>query len=82
MKDESNFSCFVDGREVRYDFKSNSNLDTFKLQYEKWLIDNNYDLEKVKTITALIFLNMSALHEEELGNLLFFKSKQMLSEVL
>jgi len=82
LKDESNFSCFVDGREVRYDFKSNSNLDTFKLQYEKWLIDNNYDLEKVKTITALIFLNMSALHEEELGNLLFFKSKQMLSEVL
>ena len=82
LKDESNFSCFVDGFDVRYDFKSNSNLDEFKLEYEKWLIDNGYDLEKVRTITALIFLNMSALHEEVLGNMLFFKSKLMLSEVL
>ena len=32
-------------------------------------------------ITALIFLNMSPLHEKEFGDMLFFKSKQMLQEI-
>ena len=39
------------------------------------------DLDKVKTITSLIFLNMAPLHEKEFGDLLFFKSKQMLQEL-
>ena len=39
------------------------------------------DLDKVKLITALIFLNMSPLHEREFGDMLFFKSKQMLQEI-
>ena len=56
-------------------------LDKFKPIYEKWIIKNGYDLGKVKLITSLIFLNMSPLHEREFGNLLFFKSKQMLQEI-
>jgi hypothetical protein len=56
-------------------------LDEFKLVYEKWIVDNGYDLDKVKTITSLIFLNMAPLHEKEFGDLLFFKSKQMLKEI-
>ena len=39
---------------------------------------NGYDLNKIKTITSLIFLNMAPLHEKEFGDLLFFKSKEML----
>jgi len=78
MKDSSNFSCYVDEEMVTYDYKSEPKLDEFKLVYEKWIVDNGYDLDKVKTITSLIFLNMAPLHEKEFGNLLFFKSKQML----
>ena len=37
-----------------------------------------YDLEKIKKITSLIFLNMAPLHEKEFGDMLFFKSKVML----
>ena len=48
---------------------------------EKVLAQNEYDLDKVKTITSLIFLNMAPLHEKEFGDLLFFKSKQMLQEL-
>ena len=81
MKDSSNFSCYVDEEMVTYDYKSEPKLDEFKLVYEKWIVDNGYDLDKVKTITSLIFLNMAPLHEKEFGDLLFFKSKQMLKEI-
>ena len=49
--------------------------------YETWIIDNGYNINKVKSITTLIFLNMSPLHEKEFGDLLFFKAKQMLQEL-
>ena len=81
MKDSSNFSCYVDEEMVTYDYKSESKLNQFKVVYEEWVVDNGYDLDKVKTITSLIFLNMAPLHEKEFGDLLFFKSKQMLQEL-
>ena len=49
--------------------------------YEAWLEAGGYDLKKVKLITSLIFLNMAPLHEKELGDLLFFKSKKMMEEL-
>ena len=81
MKDEQNFSCFIDKDIVEYQYVSSDKLNQFKDTYEKWVIDSNYDLNKVKSITSLIFLNMSALHEEVFGNVLFFKAKQMLQEI-
>tara|TARA_R110000737_G_scaffold112947_1_gene146087 strand:- start:6064 stop:7971 length:1908 start_codon:yes stop_codon:yes gene_type:complete len=81
MKDSENFSCLIDQNVVNYNHKSDSMLDKFKPTYEKWITTSGYDLEKVKLITALIFLNMSPLHEREFGDMLFFKSKQMLQEI-
>ena len=81
MKSEENFSCFVDQNIVNYDYESQPILNEFKPIYERWIKDNNYDLDKVKLITSIIFLNMAPLHETEFGNLLFFKSKQMLQDI-
>jgi len=82
MKDDKNFSCFIDGNVVSYTYKSEPALNTFMPTYENWIVQNGYDLNKVKTITSLIFLNMAPLHEKEFGDLLFFKSKQMLQELI
>ena len=83
MKDSNNFSCYTDGSMVTYDYKSDPKLDQFKLAYENWIVyKSEYDLDKIKAITSLIFLNMAPLHEKEFGNLLFFKSKQMLQEII
>ena len=60
---------------------SASVLSKFKAIYEDWIIANNYDLNKVKTITALIFLNMSPLHDEKFGKMLWFKCIEILSNV-
>ena len=81
MKNNENFSCFIDKNVVSYNYKSEPILDKFKPIYENWITKNGYDLDKVKSITALIFLNMSPLHEKTFGDLLFFKSKQMLQEI-
>ncbi len=79
MKDENNFNCDDNGH---FSHGSTVNLDSYVNTYEDWIEANNFNLNKIKTLTALIFLNMSPLHEEEFGNLLFFKSKLMLDELL
>ena len=81
MKDDKNFSCLIDGDLVHYNYSSENTLDSFADTYQKWIIESGYDFNKVKFITSLIFLNMSALHEEVFGNLLFFKSKKLLQDL-
>ena len=78
MKNNNNFKCFVDGKNVNFEYKTDNMLDEFKNVYEKWILNMGYDLEKIKKITSLIFLNMAPLHEKEFGDMLFFKSKVML----
>jgi choline kinase/mannose-6-phosphate isomerase-like protein (cupin superfamily)/thiamine kinase-like enzyme len=66
---------------VNYSYKIPEALQKFTVSYEKWLIANGYDLDKVKMITGLIFLNMSPLHSDIFGKLLWFKSIEILSDV-
>jgi len=49
--------------------------------FEKWINDNNYDMKIIKIITSLIYLNMCALHEEPMDEILFFKSKLMFNDI-
>lgn len=82
MKDEDNIKLVEGLYSVTYEYEVNQNLSDFKKIYEKWLVVNGFDLEKVKLITALIFLNMSPLHDDKFSKLLWFKSIEMLSDIL
>jgi len=78
MKNEDNI-IFVQGDySVKYCYDVSANLIKFKNIYEEWIIDNGFDLNKVKLLTAIIFLNMSPLHDGKFGNMLWFKSIEML----
>lgn len=80
MKD-SNFVKINEGSTiVNYTFNLPNSLKQFKPEYEKWIIKNGYDLDKIKLITSLIFLNMSPLHDEKFGKMLWFKSIELLSD--
>lgn len=80
MKD-SNFVKINEGSTiVNYTFNLPNSLKQFKPEYEKWIIKNGYDLGKIKLITSLIFLNMSPLHDEKFGKMLWFKSIELLSD--
>lgn len=78
MKDDS-LSILSEGTSiVDYSIPTNEKLLKFKSIYEKWMEDEGFDLDKVKQITALIFLNMSPLHSEKFGKILWFKAIEML----
>jgi thiamine kinase-like enzyme len=75
----SSWSCSYSGEEASFEHERSPALEKFQKFYEDWLVSNDFNLDKVKTLTALIFLNMAPLHEKEFGDLCFFKSKLMLS---
>lgn len=72
---------FTEGSSViKYSHDTTNQLTEFIKSYEDWLINNNYDLNKVKLITGLIYLNMSPLHSNKFNKMLWFKSIEMLYE--
>ena len=66
---------------IDYGFNVPDELSQFKNEYEKWLINKGYDLNRIKLMTAIIFLNMSPLHSKDFSKMLWFKSIEMLSDV-
>ena len=62
---------------INFSYKEEKSLLDFKIYYENWIREQGYDLSKIRLITALIYLNMSPLHDEKFGKILWFKSIQM-----
>lgn len=58
------------------------NIKKSKEVYERWIVDEGYDLKKIKILTGLIFLSMSPLHEKPLDRFLFYFAKLWLYSVL
>lgn len=72
------FSFSRNMNEVRFDFlRKNINIEAEEL-FEKFCIENHYDFRKVKILTALIFLNIAALHHYPYCHMLFYLGKMML----
>ncbi len=76
------FSASVSGDHAYYDYFVKSDLLEVKEHYEQFLLDNNYDLRKIKIITSLIFLNMAPLHNAPFDNLLHGLGRSMLHKSL
>ena len=49
-------------------------------EFEKFVRENNYDLEKIKLLTAIIWLNMAPLYEGKFSEFLFYFGKYNLSQ--
>lgn len=70
------------GNEIRFDFNRKQILVECEEVFYKWLQNNGYDVIKVKLLTALIFLNICALHHAPYVFLLYGLGKQMLHDTL
>jgi hypothetical protein len=53
-----------------------------KRDFVNFLRESGYDIKKVEILTALIFLNIAALHHYPYSELLFYLGKTSLSEAL
>jgi len=80
MKEEDAVELVEGSTVVKYDYFVSEDLYEFREHYKDWIIENGFDLDKVKLITAIIFLNMSPLHDEKFAKMLWFKAIQLLSE--
>jgi len=57
------------------DLKCNYFLMQQLIDFDKFVVKNNYDVKKIKILTSLIWLNMSPLYEGKLAEFLFYFGK-------
>lgn len=72
------FKAEWEGEKITFDFARKQSLVECEQYFYKWLNTNGYDVKKVKIMTALIFLNICALHDDPYVFLLYGVGKQML----
>lgn len=68
--------------EIKYDFHRKQILVDCEKYFMGWAKSNNYDVKKLKVLTALIFLNIAALHHYPYSFLLFSLGKKSLVDVI
>lgn len=66
--------------EIKFDFLRKQLLVDCENYFSNWIQENGYDLKKVHFLTALIFLNIAALHHYPYSLLLFGLGKSMLNQ--
>ncbi len=79
---EGKFSFDMSGSSVFYEFYLKNDLLEARELFERYLTKNNYDLQKVRILTSLIFLNMAPLHKDPFDLLLYFLGKYSLYKYL
>lgn len=79
---EGKFHFDMSGSSVYYDYYLKRGLMDAKEDYEAFLVENGFDLNRVKIITALALLNMSPLHNYPFNFLVYYLGKNMLHKTI
>jgi NDP-sugar pyrophosphorylase family protein len=79
---DNQFRIEKKGNIITYDFLVKSNLLEFKEEFSRFIEDNGYDIEKVRLLSALIYLNIAPLHHTPYNMLLYYLGKLMTYEIL
>jgi len=72
----------IDGTTVNFDFLRRQILIDCETWLQRYLTRHHYDCHKVKVLTALIYLNIAALHHQPYAEMLFHLGKLMLHNLL
>jgi len=68
----------INGDIVNFDLLRRQTLIDCETWLQRYLVRNHYDCHKVKVLTALIYLNIAALHHQPYAEMLFHLGKLML----
>lgn len=79
---EGMFSFEEGGNNIFYNFYIKHDLAQAKEEYLRFLKKENYDIQKIQVLEALIFLNMSPLHQDPFDSLLYYLGKNLLQSAL
>lgn len=78
LVDKNLFEVKHSMNKIHFDFHRKQNLVDCQVFFKAWILENNLDYGKVQLMTALIFLNIAALHHYPYSLLLFYLGKSML----
>ena len=67
---------------ISFDFNYSNSLRQSQLILEKYFNKKRYDFNKIKLISALIFINMSPLHSSPFSEMLYFHGLIELKKLL
>ena len=70
----------MSGSTVNYSFERKPVLIECEKYYYEWLEQKGFDINKIKILTALIYLNIAALHHQPYCHLLYYLGRTMLYE--
>ena len=73
------FEIKINGDSIELDYYVKGNLLEYLRLFEHFISDNGYDLEKVKVLASLIFINISPLHHSPYDKFLYYLGKKRLS---
>ena len=79
---DNKFSIIKNKTKTFISIKKINNYKKIFQKYLSWLSENNYDLNKVHLITALIYLNIATLHHHPYDKFLFSLGKLYLNNIL
>lgn len=79
---ENQYMVSWDSNNLNYELKRLQKDVDFELFFIEWIIKNNYDVKKIRILTALIYLNIAPLHHHPYNYLLFALGKLMLKREL
>lgn len=67
---------------VRFELLRKQSVVECERALAEFVVDNGYDLRRVKILTALIYLNIAALHHYPYSLLLYYLGRSMLAELV
>jgi len=78
LVNKEHFDFYRDGGVINFDILRKNKLVECEKMFAKKINQMGFDYKKVEIMTALIFLNIAALHHEPYGEFLFYLGKYML----
>ena len=76
------YSVKIIKNKVFYTISQKKNLQIFRKHFHKYIKNRKYDLEKVKILSALIYLNIAPLHDYPYNEFLFYHGKLSLMKLI
>ncbi len=67
---------------ISYNFHVKNNLLEFRSILEGFVVEQGYDLQRVRVLSAIIYLNIASLHHQPYSYLLYYLGKHLLHQLL
>ncbi len=78
----NNYAVEIKGEQVELSFQLKSNLLEFLRHFDGFIINNGWDLKRVRILTGLIYLNIAPLHHHPYSELLYYYGLRFLNRAL